>query len=336
MSSAWILHKLGFLQIKINDTKGILIPSLFVLVVPFLMARATDFILTEVAISDVKSKAATAWFPLTPLLPHFILSEVKPKSTNILSTLSPLLSAITAITIFIVGRVSAKLEEKKESKKKIRKQLNLLIFKTVTIVINSLSNIEALLMSSIKTDEDDVWNDIKILKEIKKYNLEMGSLYEKLSFQIEYFETNNGLASLAYIEKIKNYLASLSSKYKLFPQDKLHELSFIRLWQVEGYENIINLKQEFDTDILSIEGYIKKIQKERHRFLELRETRKICMNHPDNSPNKSFTKNPEVAIYRRYDIDTEYIAIEKIEDILKQLGIKIDAYKGADLKDFNL
>jgi len=110
----------------------------------------------------------------------------------------------------------------------------------------------------------------------------------------------------------------------LFPQDKLHELSFIRLWQVEGYENIINLKQELDTDTLSIEGYIKKLQKERHRFIELKETRKRCMNHPDNQPNKS-TINPEVAIYRRYDIDTESDAIEKIEDILKQLGIKIDA-----------
>jgi len=109
MTGIWLLHKLGFFQIKINDIKGILIPSLVVLVIPFFMARATDFILTEVALSDVKSKAATAWFELSPLLPPFILSESKPKSTNILSTLSPLLSAITAITIFIFGRISAKL-----------------------------------------------------------------------------------------------------------------------------------------------------------------------------------------------------------------------------------
>ena len=105
-------------------------------------------------------------------------------------------------TLIPLNPEEPKLEEKKESKKKIRKQLNLLIFKMVTIVINSLFNIETLLMSSIKTNEDDVWNDIKIRKEIKRYNLEMDSLYGKLSFQIEYFETNNGLASLDYVEKM--------------------------------------------------------------------------------------------------------------------------------------
>jgi hypothetical protein len=41
-------------------------------------------------------------------------------------------------------------------------------------------------------------------------------------------------------------------------------------------------------------------------------------------------------LYKRYDIDTESITIEKIEDMLKQLGIKIDDYKGADIKDFQL
>jgi len=191
-----------------------------------------------------------------------------------------------------------------------------------------------LLMSSIQYPKNDS-DDNKICEEAIKYKLDIDIIYDKFSFQIEYFRTNYALSSLYYIDNVKNDLASLHSKNKLLPQEKLYELNLLRLRQVEGYENIINLKQELDTGILSIEGYIKKLQKERHRFLGLKETRDVCMNHPNNQPNKSII-NPEVALYRLYDIDTESDAIEKIEDILKQLGIKIDAYKGADLKAFQL
>jgi hypothetical protein len=340
ISSIWLLHKLGWLAYilgwiqKINNKSGVLIPSFVVLIAPFIAAKATEFVL-----HDLKPQSTTisSSLPLlfTPFIwSEFVLHEAKPQSTNILSSLSPFLSPIIAIFVFIAGRRNANLERKQEDKKEERKQVNLLIFKIAT-AINYLSHIEALLMSSIQYPNDNS-DDNKIGEEVTKYKLEIDSIYDKLSFQIEYFSTNDALSGLIYIDTIKNLLASLSSKNKLLPQEKLNEIIFLRLRQIEGYKNIISLKQKLVPDIRLIEGYVKKLQQERHRFLGLRKTIEIDINHQNNSLSKGNITNPVVEIYRRYDINTECYAIKEIEDMLKQLGIKIEDYKGADIKDFQL
>ena len=327
ISSIWLIHKSELFQmsfdirkddlINIDDKKGILIPSLVFLCIPFITARFTEFILSSA---------------LPSLL--LLLNDKSGNKISLSSLLSPIVTLFTFVSGQILGQVFTNLQIQRTTRKEKGKQVNLLIFKIGT-VINYLSCIEGLLMSSIQYPNDNS-DDNKIGEEVKKYKLEIDSIYDKFSFQMEYFATNDVLSSLLYIDAIKNLLASLSSKNQLLPQEKLSELKFLRLRQIEGYENIINLKQKLDPDIHTIEGYVKRLQKERHRFLELRETRKICMNHPNNSPNKGYIINPEVEIYRRYDIDTENDVIEKIEDILEQLGIKIDPYKGNGLKDFNL
>lgn len=272
ISVIWLMHKLEWFQ-KIDNKSGILIPSFVVLFAPFLVAKASEF----------------------------VLHDLTPQSTTILS---PLLSSITTIFVFIAGRISVNSERKQVDANKEIEQVNLLIVKMAT-VSKRLSYIENLLMSSIRHINENP----DIYKEAKKYKLEIESLYEKLSFQVEYFKSNNTLTSLLYINDIKNYLELLSSKENLHPQDELRELSKLRVLKVQCVENMIDLKQKISQDSGDARHYIEYLKEYRKEFVWYKS---------DIQTNTQYKEK-----YEYYGIDTELAAEERIKDIFRRLKVPI-------------
>ena len=256
------------------------------------------------------------------------MSESKPKSTNILSTLSPLLSAITAISVFIFGRISLKLEQREEERKKNRKRESLLIHNIKTFIIHPLIKIETMLTSSIRSVDECFGNTCiefkidSICVEAREYKKVLDAHYSKINFELGYLEADNELNSLFYIDKIKNYLSSLSSKSNLSPEDKLDCLSWVRLYRVEGIENMINLSKENG----SLQLYINALNQIGRDLLYQRRNRAI----KDKKIREGTCEiDLELSTYRDYDIDTEEIVIQKIKEIFRGLEIStlsIDPY----------
>jgi len=282
---------------KIDNKSGILIPSFVVLFAPFLVAKASEFILHD----------------LTP-------------PTNILSLLSPLFSQpIVSVLIFVLGQVSVWISAKRGEKEEKKKIVNLLVSKIRITVICSLYDIEILLIDSIQYNHSD---DTKIFKEAAKCSLEISTLYEKFGFQTDCFETNNGLSSLVYIKKIKDKLKSLSLEDKLSDHSKLYELINLREYIVEGFDNIISLTQEINADTEAIEPYIKNLEEFGKTLLRHKQSRDSCKKKSGNASNDKI-KNYQ------YDIDTEERALLRIEDISIRLRKPISfSIKEPNTSDF--
>jgi len=291
-------------QVNVKNKKSILIPVLVFMTIPFLTGRFTDFLLSSV-------------------LPY-LLDEKNGNKLSFLSVLSP----ITTIVIFVCGQVLQRLfascDEQKEVKKEKRKKISQLIFNMTTDIIHPLIKIESLLTYSIRSIDNNLME------------FENDNICNKLNIELEHLESTSGLASLSYIYKIKNHLASLSSKGNLSSEDKLKQLSDIRLYKIEGIESIINLLQDINSDTDSLRFYTNALNQEGRNLLSQRKNRAI--RNREIKKKKALGKKCEVDLelsaYQKYDIDTEEIVIQKIKEIFR--GLKISTLSiDPDINNYN-
>jgi hypothetical protein len=304
LSGTWLIYKLNRFQWvqKINDPKGIVVPSFIFLLSPFL----------------------AVW--IMPALASGDIDEI----------IKPILPLIT----FILGQVITKREKQREIKQQKIALATMIIYNVETNIIESLSRIEGQLMASIQNAKEEAITDkIKLL--LGNFEPEMQKLHEKLSFQLDVIKIGAGIGTLVYIEKIKNDVKRMES-IPLSPENKLYSLADIRLHIIEGYANVIILVKESipnDESIYTrfLNGCISKLNQERERLMQLRKMRKSIMEFWKDKPKSERPKNSEMDLYSQFDIDPEGEAIREIESLLQRFDMPITtADLDSHISDFEI
>jgi len=327
-SSIWLTYKLS--QLKIDDKRGLIIPSFIFLTIPFLAAKSTEIIgISSVGTTTTINPPLLSSSMLLPVVldsksNEFILSLLETKVTT--PSLSPLLPALMT---FILGRASVKFEEWQNTKKRERELLITLIFKIDQMVISPLCKIENLLMSWSDGKLDNMTN---LYGMCEQYKLDINDLHKKLGLQLEVLESASGISTLYYIEKTKDELAKIglmslgqrigfplenkSDKNILRPYD---EISYLRVLKIEGYSNIMNLLHEFSPNSKLFNRCISKLKEEKERLLILQKRResrvrnkriKDCKDDESKKDWRFYHEDPELA--------PEYLAIQLIDDTFRQ------------------
>jgi|GEM_PF-3949940 len=300
LSGVWLVHKLnGFQRLpKINDTKGIVIPSFVFLSSPFL----------------------AIW--IMPALTNGDVNEI----------IKPIIPLIT----FILGQTITKREKQKETKKQEIALSTMIIHEIEIDVIGSLSRIEGQLMASVQKPEAvAIVDEIKSLCE--KFELEMEKLDERLRVQLDVIKIDSAIGIPSYIGKIKRDLKRIAS-IELTPENRLRRLGYIRLHIVEGYTNIVILSishEELKNRFL--DGFILKLNQERKRLIQLRDHKKSITEHWRGKPENERPKNSDITLYLQFDINTEDKAIQEIESLFQRFEIPIkNVVFGSHISDFEI
>lgn len=287
LSGIWLMYKLDQFQWvpKINDPKGIIIPSFVFLLSPFL----------------------AVW-----IMPAFISGDVN-------EIIKPILPLVT----FILGQTITKREKQKEENQQKISLVKMMIYNLETNAIELLFKIDRQLMRSLQNDEENVISDeIKHLH--KELKLEIEKLHERLSFQLDIIKIGGGIEFLIYVEKIKNEAKRMESNLEsgqLNQEYKLSHLSEIRSFVINSYENIIYLIKESITNDEKIyaallDNCALKLNQERERLMQLMRCRKSIK-------LKSEERNSIVELNSQFDMYSEDDAIQKIESLLQHFDMPI-------------
>ncbi|NES96462.1 MAG: hypothetical protein F6K32_14760 [Desertifilum sp. SIO1I2] len=286
LSGFWLFSKgVGFRFLpKIEDEKGILLPSFVFLISPFIALSFWSFMATEKIEEIIK--------PLVPL------------------------------ATFLLGQALTKKEKYKEEKNKEIDIAILLIFE-LNEIIELLHTIEIALMTGNKHG-DEINNSSKLKSCYQVVKPKIEKIYSGLRLNLEFLKFDIGINSLFYIKKIKDHLEFVNSNAPITGH-RLSELSDIRIFKVEVYENIIRVSQKPSLKNTFIFSYFKnciyKLEQEHERLIRLEEGHASIQEFWKNKPQIEIDKHPEVDLYYAYDINTERDAIEEIKRVFERCGI---------------
>jgi len=287
-SGAWLIYNLyGFQWLpKINDKKGVIIPSFIFLSSPFIAIWAKS-ILTHGGVD------------------------------GIIRSLIPLIT-------FIAGQRITKREKQEEIKKQEIALATMLIFQVEENIIQALSAIERELTSGRNNNEvtldklriccdkyntkiEELYNKFSFQLEVTKTN----SGLQTLSYLKETRDCLERITATSLTSEDRSYYLSEIRVYKI--QGYANIITLIK----ELISNNELLHERF------LNGYIRKLKQELKRLLLLRNIKKTRMKYWQDKSVVERENHPDGDLYFRFDIDTEDEAIEGIETIFEFLGITI-------------
>jgi hypothetical protein len=282
LPGGWLVYKLnGFAWIsKINDPKGILIPSLLFLLSPFF----TEWIVSTRNFTDFPEIAK----PLLPLL------------------------------TFILGQNIAKRDKVKEREEQQSKIALMLIFKIEMALFEALSFVEREIMSAIRAGTDAVLEESKT--DFRKHNSKVESIYTELSSQLDLVKSDNGRSCLLYVKKVSDFLEStigsslcMRDKINLLTQARVLKIQGYA--SIMSAAENLSSSTGLLCDQLKI-GCTLKLNQEKLRLLDFKNDREKKIEFWKNKTEIDRARYPDINQYFQYDMDAESYPVNVIKNIL--------------------
>jgi hypothetical protein len=285
ISGIWLASKFNVVSYfsKVNDSKGIVIPSIFFLTSPFLFT-------------------------------YIFSIKIEHQTNEIFKSSLPIIT-------FIFGQFIAKCEKQKEEYKKHKQSANILMFILEQIVLEYLFRIENELIFIKKTENLNL-DDIKKYSGKFKIALDNDYPNLRNQPDFFHIDTVSGSGSLPYIGRVKEKLEYIYSVDKN-TFDLIGTLIDVRSLKIQGYLIIIILLKEVIKNDSMFKLCILKLKQERERLVRLKNIQAKKLNYcsnPNRAINQ-YGQMQEVDWHLLDSDMEEFESIKQIEDIFKDFKI---------------